>query len=54
MGTAHKNMFEKPCVSTKKCTGTYNSQQVVEVDGKRDVVVVCSKCKKTTSKYLAS
>jgi len=52
--TAFTSLFEKPCVSTKKCTGTYNAQQVVEVDGKREVVVVCSKCKKTTSKYSAS
>lgn len=48
---AFTSLFEKPCVSTTKCTGTYNSQQVVEVDGKREVVVICSKCKKTTSKY---
>ena len=51
---AFTSLFEKPCVSTKKCTGIYNSQQVVEVDGKRDVVVVCSKCKKTISKYVAA
>jgi len=52
--TAFISLFEKPCVSTKKCTGIYNSQQVVEVDGKKEVVVVCSECKKTASKYLAS
>jgi len=52
--TAFTSLFEKPCVSTNQCTGTYNSQQVLEVDGKREVVVVCSKCKKTTSKYSAA
>jgi hypothetical protein len=52
--TAFTSLFEKPCISTNECTGTYNSHQVVEVDGKKEVVVVCSKCKKTTSKYLAS
>ena len=51
---AFTSLFEKPCVSTNNCTGTYSTQQVVEVDGKRDVVVVCSKCKKTTNKYVAA
>jgi hypothetical protein len=51
---AFTSLFEKPCVSTNECTGTYNSHQVVEVDGKKEVVVVCSECKKTTSKYVAT
>ena len=51
---AFTSLFEKPCVSTNNCKGIYTSQQVVEVDGKREVVVICSKCKKTTSKYVAS
>lgn len=51
---AFTSLFEKPCVSTKECTGTYNSQQVVEIDGKREAVVVCSKCKKTSSKYVTA
>ena len=49
---AFTSMFEKPCISTNKCKGIYKSQQVVEVNGKREVVVVCDKCKKTTSKYV--
>ena len=52
--TAFTSLFEKPCVSTNNCTGTYNTQQVVEVDGKSEVVVVCSECKKTTTKYVAA
>ena len=51
---AFTSLFEKPCVSTNNCTGTYNTQQVVEVDGKSEVVVVCSECKKTTSKYVSA
>ena len=51
---AFTSMFEKPCISTNKCTGTYNSQKVVETNGSREVVVVCSKCKKTISKFQPS
>jgi hypothetical protein len=51
---AFTSLFEKPCVSTNNCTGVYDAQQVVEIDGKREVVVICNKCKKTTSKYVAS
>ncbi len=51
---AFTSLFEKPCVSTSNCKGIYNSQQVIEVDGKREVVVICNKCKKSTSKYVAS
>jgi hypothetical protein len=52
--TAFKSMFEKPCISTNKCTGIYNTQQVVETNGNREVIVVCSKCKKTISKFQPS
>ena len=48
------SLFEKPCVSTPKCKGNYTTQQVVETDGKREVVVICDICKKSTSKYVAS
>ncbi len=52
MGTAHKSMFEQPCVSTAKCKGIYDVQEVVETNGKREIVVVCNKCKKTISKFV--
>ena len=52
MGTAHKNMVEKPGVSTNKCKGIYDTQEVVETNGKREFVVVCNKCKKTISKFV--
>ena len=54
MPTAHTSLFEKPCISNDNCEGKYDSQQVVEVNGKREVVVVCNVCKKTTSKYQPS
>ena len=52
MGTAHKSMFEQPCISTNKCKGIYDVQEVVETNGKRENIVVCSVCKKTISKYV--
>ena len=45
-------MFEKPCVSTNKCKGIYDTQEVVETSGKREFVVVCNLCKKTISKFV--
>jgi hypothetical protein len=47
----HTSMFEKPCISTSKCTGKYDTQQVVETNGSKEVIVKCSKCKKTISKF---
>ena len=48
---AFTSMFEKPCISTNDCTGTYDVQQLVDIDGKKEIVVVCSKCKKSISKF---
>lgn len=47
----YSSMFEKPCISTTKCKGIYSIQEVVDTNGTKEVIVVCDKCKKTTSKY---
>jgi hypothetical protein len=47
----YTSMFEKPCISTNNCEGIYSIQQVVDTNGTKEVIVVCDKCKKTTSKY---